>query len=144
MHDSATTWRELADQLRPEQIAELDGWERGGYAAASVLFTARVWAAENMSDAAMFGHIAPPPDAAKCYGWQPGDGELWSRAWEGPQHRVAAVTFYVSGRQFGDGNCERGEIIVEVTGTPRALTPAQARELADDLLAAAGEIDGST
>ena len=88
MIDSATTWRELADQLRPEQIANRTA-ERGGYAAASVLFTARVWAAENMSDAAMFGHIAPPPDAAKCYGWQRGDGELWSRKWEGPQHRWA-------------------------------------------------------
>ena len=54
---------------------------------------------------------------------------------------MGGVTFYVSGRQFGDGNCERGEFIVEVTGTPRALTPPQARELADDLLAAAGEID---
>jgi hypothetical protein len=79
--DTETTWRELADQLRPEQIAELDGWERGGHAAAALLFTARVWAAENVTDTVEFTTV---------------------------ERRFGGTAIYVNGRQFDDGRCERG------------------------------------
>jgi hypothetical protein len=112
--DTATTWRELADQLRPEQIAELDGWERGGYEAATLLFTARVWTAENVTD-------------------------TWPREFTTVASRFGGTTIYVNGRQFDDGRCERW-ITLRTDETDR-LSPAKARELAALLARAADEIE---
>jgi hypothetical protein len=110
--DTATTWRELVDQLRPEQIAELDGWERGGYEAAALLFTARVWTAENVSDTRGFTTVAS---------------------------RFGRTAIYVSGRQFDDGRCERW-ITLRADETDR-LSAERARELAALLTRAADEIE---
>ena len=112
--DTATTWRELADQLRPEQIAELDGWERGGYETATLLFTARVWTAENMTD-------------------------TWSRKFTTAASHFGGAAIYVNGRQLDDGRCERW-ITLRADGADR-LSPAKARELAALLARAADEIE---
>src|SRR5262245_43435146 len=112
--DTATTWRELTDQLRPEQIAELDGWEGGGYEAATLLFTARVWAAENLPD-------------------------MWPREFTTVASRFGGMAIYVNGRQFDDGRCERW-ITLRADETHR-LNAAQARELAALLARAADEIE---
>src|SRR5689334_15906692 len=106
--DAATTWRELVDQLRPEQIAELDGWERGGYAAAALLFTARVWTAENATGAREITTVAS---------------------------RFGSTAIYVNERQFDDGRCERS-ITLRTDGTDR-LSAASTRELAALLARAA-------
>jgi hypothetical protein len=110
--DTETTWRELADQLRPEQIAELDGWEVGGHAAAALLFTARVWAAENVPGTVEFTTV---------------------------ERRFGGTAIYVNGRQFDDGRCERW-ITLRADGTDR-LSPGRARELAALLARAADEIE---
>jgi hypothetical protein len=110
--DTATSWRELADQLRPEQITELDGWERGGYAAAALLFTARVWTAENVTDTR----------------------ELTTGA-----GRFGGTAIYVNRRQFDDGRCERW-ITLRADETDR-LSAGKARELAALLTRAADEIE---
>jgi hypothetical protein len=110
--DTATTWRELSDQLRPEQIAELDGWERGGYAAAALLFTARVWTGENATGTREFTTVA---------------------------HGFGGTTIYVNSRQLDDGRCERW-ITLKVDETDR-LSADRARELAALLARAADEIE---
>jgi hypothetical protein len=112
--DTATTWRELADQLRPEQIAELDGWERGGYEATALLFTARVWTAENVTDTR-------------------------SREFTTVACRFGGMAIHVNGRQFDDGRCERW-ITLRADETDK-LSPAKARELAALLARAADEIE---
>lgn len=110
--DTATSWRELANQLRPEQITELDGWERGGYAAAALLFTARVWTAENVTETREF---------------TTGAG------------RFGGTSIYINRRQFDDGRCERW-ITLRADHTDR-LSARRARELSALLARAADEIE---
>jgi hypothetical protein len=67
MHDdNATSWRDLADQLTPDQIAELEYCEReqvppGLVSPAHQLRAARKLAELNIAQA-MFADIAPPAD----------------------------------------------------------------------------------
>jgi hypothetical protein len=110
--DTETTWRELAERLLPEQIAELDGWERGGYPAAALLFTARVWTAETVTDTVEFTDV---------------------------ERRFGGTAIYVNRRQFDDGRCERW-ITLRADETDR-LSPGRARELAALLARAADEIE---
>jgi hypothetical protein len=110
--NAASTWRALADQLRPEQIAELDGWERGGYEAAALLFTAQVWTAENVTSARELTSVAS---------------------------RFGGTAIYVNDRQFDDGRSERW-ITLRADGADR-LSAAGARELAALLARAADEIE---
>ncbi len=139
-HDgTATTWRELADQLRPEQIAELDGWECGGYEAAKLLFTARVWAGENVADTVMFSHVAAPPDAAELLCWCRDNDGAYSRDFTTAPRRFGETMIYVNGRQLSDGRCVRW--ITLWANEADHLSPAQAREFAAMLVRVADEID---
>jgi hypothetical protein len=110
--DTKTTWRELAERLLPEQIAELDGWERGGYPAAALLFTARVWTTENVTDTVEFTNV---------------------------ESRVGGTAIYVNRRQFDDGRCERW--ITLRAGETDRLSADRAREVAALLARAADEIE---
>ena len=66
--DNATRWRDLADQLTPQQITELEYCEREGIPpgmpdpAQGALNCARMMSRSNIVQA-MYGDIAPPPDA---------------------------------------------------------------------------------
>lgn len=77
--DSATTWRDLADALTPQQVAYLEDWERhpgvlpraDGSAPTllerqrALLFTAREFVGSNAA-AALYADVAAPPDATGC------------------------------------------------------------------------------
>ena len=73
--DTARTWRDLADQLTPEQIAILEDHERHRrdygtpWSDSEQLDIARRYARQNITDEVLFGHIAPPADATRTNGW---------------------------------------------------------------------------
>ena len=76
--DNATTWRDLADQLTPEQIAGLEGCERrfntdgvadDPRAQASLLGFARQYAEHNLVDAAYADVPLPPGASTDSEGW---------------------------------------------------------------------------
>jgi hypothetical protein len=61
-------WRDLAFELTPDRIAELESLEEHtSLQPDMLLFLARHDAARNLEDKE-FGHIAPPPDAAASAG----------------------------------------------------------------------------
>ena len=121
-------------QLTPDQIAELQSYEEHtGLESDDLLYFARTDAAANLHHSVEFGHIEPPPDAVRCFRWQPEEGgdvwfcEFWG---ESSQPRDAGVVVFVSGRQFSDArHCERGVTIA--VNRLAHLTAIQARELAD-------------
>jgi hypothetical protein len=90
--DTASSWRDLADQLRPDEIMRLDQQERSGETEAWLLGAARALARENLADV-MFGHVADPPDAETLFGWQTGDDGVSFREFKGGQAGSAAWRF---------------------------------------------------
>jgi hypothetical protein len=149
--DTATTWRDLSDQLTPEQIERLTDFERRWTEAGklqerdeSLLFGAREYAENNVRDSVMFGHLDWPEGATAVYP----SGELsdgrWSREFDGGSRQVNGVTVNISGTQFADGTIER-ELSVSVddrsSGPGGDLNAAQARALAANLIEAADELE---
>lgn len=140
--DTVTTWRDMADQLTAEQRAILSALERAGDRPDTLLFTARELAAENLASVVMFSDVAPPPDAARLFGWQQDHGAGWFREFAGTTRRVGRIALHVAGRQFRDGRCERWLVLSAKDFDE--LTPAQARDLATALCEAADEAERPT
>jgi hypothetical protein len=143
--DTATTWRDLADQLTPQQIAELKTWEQkwpdehNGF-----LVEARSYAEQNLDDKLMFGHLDAPEGATRV--WPAGkrmDG-TWVREFSGTARLIAGVTVYIDGDQSVDGSVKR-VLSVGVSdlreGPGGELSGEQARQLAAVLVEAADELD---
>jgi len=138
--NTATTWRDLADQLTPEQISELEYCEReeippGAASAQGHLNHARKLAELNVARA-MFADIAPPPEAREIDDWTDWDDEVYQRgftSWTHPGREVSIL-----GWQFNDGRVER-EILDR--GGDGPMTAAQARQRAAALLDAADQLD---
>ncbi len=140
--DTAAGWREVADQLTPEQSAQFELFERSGLSGndpATLLARARELVAANMTGVAVLsGKIAAPGDAARCYGWQTYGGRTW-REFDGSTRRVGSAVIRVVGRQFSDGRCERW---ISLSAThDEEFQAAQARELAAALQAVADETE---
>jgi hypothetical protein len=95
-HDNAaTTWRDLADQLTPEQVEKLAAIERhsdmpADEMTATLLNGAREWATCNVVDHVAFGDVEPPPDATHCYLEEMHPG-AWARCFDGTEHYDAAT-----------------------------------------------------
>lgn len=134
--DIANTWRDIADQLTPEQIGKLEK-DEANFEPGQLLWRARTSASNNMADAVMFGHIATPPGAARCYHW---DTEEGHRDFEGVTAEIGRAYLTVEGRQYADGRCERTIMLIR-DDRHGGLSSAQARELAAALLNAADELD---
>jgi hypothetical protein len=135
-----TVWRDLADQLRPDQIRDLEHLESLGDAAETVLHLARGYVAENLINLVEFDGIEPPRDAVRTHGWEARDDGRWFREFEGPPITIGEVSAFVMGRQLDDGLTGRG-VMVLTPSDDKALTPTQARELADVLRAMADAAD---
>jgi hypothetical protein len=135
--DTAASWREVADQLTPEQAARFELRERSGDDPAAMLATARELAAANTTGD-MAGTIAAPPDAVRIYGWQAHDDRIW-REFDGSTTQVGEAVIRVVGRQFSDGTCERW--ISLSASHDEEFQAEQARELAAALQAVADEAD---
>ena len=137
--DNTPTWRDLSDQLAPEQCADLAALEDAGAAPDTLLLKARELAGENVAEAVMFGELDPPPDADRVFGWQADAGQGWFREFSCPTTRIGGVAMHVAGRQFND---DRRELWIDVWADDRSkLTPAQARQLGAALIAAADELN---
>ncbi|MBZ4557715.1 hypothetical protein GBO17_06235 [Mycobacterium avium subsp. hominissuis] len=152
--DDATTWRDLADQLTADQIAELEYLESeqlppGMASPENYLNHARKLAEINLARS-VFADIAPPADAREGIDdWIDFGRGLYQRmftAWESPGGDVA-----IFGMQFSDGRVERH--IVDRGDDDMPMTAQQAREKgaaadaldererATALMAAAAELD---
>lgn len=153
---SAETWRDMADQLTPEQVAYLERSELFPVPSLNgivdperqrglLLFGAREFAEQNVA-AERFRHVQAPAGADQVDAWWPGehDDDSWSRAWWGTARAVdiasASSPFMVmlSGTQWSDG---RGETGVTVEAGDNLLTACEARRLAAALMEAAAELD---
>lgn len=147
--NTATTWRDLADQLTPEQIAQVEDFERaashwppaedGHPRSEGVLNVARKMAELNVAKMVL-ADVAPPTDAVVVHDWMEwGDGSYqrlftsWSRKVGG------GGSVDVHGFQFNDGRVER---LIAYTEGDESLTAEQARQLAATLAEAADVLDG--
>jgi hypothetical protein len=143
--NTATGWRDIADQLTPGQIENLECFESAAADTAilhtTLLAIARRYASDNLNGAMMFPEKAAPPDAMKMYARREADDDgVWSREFEGMVRHIGLAEILVVGKQFSaDDRCERSIIV----GIADQLTTAQARELAAALLNTADEIDGA-
>ena len=134
--DTAQTWRELADQLTAEQVAQLERLEHDE--PQTLLEMARDWVTENMTNAGVsFGDVAPPAGAVRTFGWQL--DRNWFREFEGTTRRVGRAGIHICGRQRADGSSWRW-ITVQCRGLD-VLDAAAARELSAALADAADELE---
>lgn len=115
---TVTTWRDIADQLTPPQVAELEHYEHHGGTTSWLLLQARNYARDNMHD--LIIDVPPPPDAVRwCC-----DGR--TREFMAAPASVGDVTLRVCGRQHSDGATERW---VELSAPDVKLSAAQVRAL---------------
>lgn len=154
--DQTETWRDLADQLTPEQIAYMEKAEQHPVVKAdgstfdaetqrgSLLFGAREFIQENTA-AERFRHVQAPTCADQVDVWWPGDDDAsWSRAWWGTTRvtEIAAAsgpfTVMLTGTQWSDG---RGQTGIAVGADDSPMTAAEARRLAAALAEVADELD---
>jgi hypothetical protein len=139
----AASWRDIADQLTPDQVAHMESLQpQFEDKPDALLFLARHEAAENLRSSVMFGHIKPPPDSKWCFRWQQDDDAVWFREFWGEETHLegASILIAVTGRQFNDGHCETTGVTIAGQAINK-LTAAQARELARLLVDAADEIE---
>jgi hypothetical protein len=136
-----TTWRDLADQLTPEQICEIEYCEReqippGIASPEGHLNHARKLAELNIARA-MLADMALPADAVgEVDDWIDVDDGVYQRGWTAWTDPGGQVSVY--GVQSSDGTVER-DIIITVGDEP--LSAEDARELAGALIDAAAELD---
>jgi len=133
--DTSQTWRDLADQLTPAQIAELERLEHDE--SKTLLELARRWAAEKMTDAVLFCDVAPPAGAVRSFPWQL--DKNWFRDFEGTTRRSGQARVHIYGRQQADGLSRRW-IAVKAHHLD-GLDASAARELAAALADAADEME---
>lgn len=152
--DNATSWRDLSDQLTPEQARRfahheaeaLESIRRGrnvyespAQVAQGLLGEARWEAQQNLTDA-LFD--APAPAFAEAVEHWEDDGRgNWSRRVDGPHRTIdgADASVYVQGIQTPDGAVDWS---LWVTVSDREnMTAEQARTLAATLVEAADELD---
>ncbi len=168
--NAAQTWRDLAEQLTPEQLARFEELEhtfrhnallpkrwwstapRSNSEITDVLLTAARADASNNLGAAMIGDVAEPAGADVVYGWHDADTASAARYFEGAHRAIERRTdrnqdddieVYVAGLQRPDGVVER-EIVVHQLHADYPITAGQARQLARALMAAADELDRMT
>lgn len=144
--DTATTWRDLADQLTPEQVASYERTEQyfrghgipGGTATATLLDYARCDVGGNLADAA-YGDVPAPPGSVSVDKWMDHSdfglarGVVWREFSEG------GLSVDIDGWQKCDGTAVPEISLYLDEG--QKLTSSQARSLAVLLVRAADELD---
>jgi hypothetical protein len=153
-HDAPTTWRDLADQLTPDQIAYLENWEAHPgvpmmsiehenpqeWHRGSLIFTAQEFADTNKC-AETCRDLPMPPDVTVIDGWSNwGDGELY-RFFDGTTRSDGGVKVFITGRQYNDGRVEREITVNGSAHTDDRLSAGEARSAARMLVDAADELD---
>jgi hypothetical protein len=154
--ENATSWRDLADQLSPQQIERLEELERDptlfigrtteSERRAALLNWARREAQDNFADM-MFADVAAPSGVTRLDGWT-ADGERYfsGSSWLVGRSPDEVTAVLVHGTQYPDGSCKREVVLSDGLGDGRTdllmLSKERARELAQALIDAADEIDG--
>ncbi|SBS79254.1 conserved hypothetical protein [uncultured Mycobacterium sp.] len=141
---AAITWRDIADQLTPDQVEKLTTLESTSRSPADevaegLLEAARETAAANVVNSVIFGDVERPSDARRfcVFSDEMVEDGVWTRSFDGTQRKVADVEVYISGLQYADGRVER-TIGIEARDEYDSET---ARRLAAALLEAADEVD---
>jgi hypothetical protein len=164
--ENAEMWRDLSDQLSPEQIAELEEWERDPYLIfelpggqrrqtaeelrVALLWRARGYASDNLAGA-LYGEVPEPAGATTLYGW---DGATDLRYFQGTSRAVEVtgedsdgnglfVSVNIDGTQYPDDRIER-TIRVDGLSSDDYLTLEQARRLGQALIDGFDEADELT
>ncbi|OHV03947.1 hypothetical protein [Mycobacterium talmoniae] len=145
--EEATSWRDLADQLTPDQVAGLQQWDsnpRSMRHDAALLGCARDFAKRNLLHT-VHHDVPPPPDASSVSDWEnPSDGDEACRFFIGTV-RGTTVRVESFGFQSPGGDVKhRGIFIADRTADDHVTIEIDAdvaRRLAADLLAAAAELD---
>jgi hypothetical protein len=146
--DNATSWRDLSDQLTPQQIAEMEYCEREGIPPGlntpqHQLNCARAMARHNIIQA-LCADIAPPSDASgSVYHWEAWGGGGYGRMYEVSSTRVGGnMLVDILGVQHDNGDVERF-ILADLSENDRDgnMNAVQARQLAAALIEAADEMD---
>ena len=151
--DDETTWRDLTDQLTPEQVRRFEHHERlalnsidSGHnphettedIARGFLTEARWEAEQNLTDAMI--SVPLPPGAESAEHWEDGaDG--WTRMLHGPSRSVEGfdAAVYRTGVQTREGSVT-WSLYVHVADSDD-MAPAQVRQLAAALIEAADELE---
>ncbi len=158
-HDNtATTWRDVADQLTPEQVRQFERYETlaltardkhpgEGYEtvediARGFLSEARWEAQQNLNDT-LFG-VPVPAGAEEVEHWEDDGTGTWTRRIHGRERTIEGfdAAVYFEGIQHRDGTVTWSLHVHVEDG--HAMTSAQVRQLAGYLLEAADELDGWT
>lgn len=140
--DNATTWRDLADQLTPKQIAELEYCERkqippGVFSPQGQLNCARAMARENIIQALCADIPAPTGAVGPVYTWEEWQGGGFGRLYVESTCTVGDMSASIMGVQHDDGRIERFILPEDLD----SLTGARARQFAALLIKAADELD---
>ena len=135
----------MADQLTPEQIAELENWEqRWPDEHKGFLLEARSYAEQNLDTKLMFGGVDAPDGAALVYPAAQRQDGCWCREFIGTSRTVAGVSVLIEGEQYPDGSVKR-VLTISVDDLPMSrgggLSVDEARQLAAQLVQAAAELD---
>lgn len=156
-HTTPITWRDLADQLTPDQVAYLEMSERHPVPMADGtvdiardrqghLFAAREMISQNFA-AVLYADVPPPIGATKIDPWHKW-GDDWCRLWLASVRTVPISStaddnarVAVCGSQTPDGVTERGIVLWCGDDT---MIASEARQLAAALIAAANELDAIT
>ncbi|BDB43314.1 MULTISPECIES: hypothetical protein [Mycobacterium] len=146
------TWRDLVRRLTPEQVADLEEWERRGGDCTPDAYRewlvgeARDYIATNERDAELSARIHPPAGAKSVDGWNSIDKQT------GRQCRPVRWATYAAGRLSVDidglqdetGAVDGPHLTVFGLEDGGALTITDARQLAVALVAAADEMERLT
>lgn len=141
--DNATTWRDLADELTPQQIAEVEYCERenvppGLATPQGHLNHARALARRNVIQA-ICADIAPPAEAVagEVYDWEERDNDRLGRMYGIWSRDLGTTKVDVLGVQYNDAQLERRVLVYEAD----ELTAQQARQLGAALIEAADVVE---
>ncbi|SBS79253.1 hypothetical protein MHPYR_70174 [uncultured Mycobacterium sp.] len=151
---SETTWRDLVDQLTPRQIAGLEDLEqlqRGDveYHDANpdacrewLVGEAREYIAENERDAELNARIQPPANTTLVGGWDSTNqaGKL-TRSTHWAAHDAGPTSVDIDGWQDETGTVDGPHLSVYGLDLGGKLNAADARRLAEALVAAADELE---
>ena len=142
--DTAATWRDLADQLTPAQIARFERYETlavDADIAADLLTEARAEATQNLGDTLF--DVPVPAGAEQVEHWEDDGTGTWTRRLSMSSRSVkrpgADSTVYVDGVQASDGTVQWSLFVVADDRKP--FTAALARRFAAMLVEAADELD---
>jgi hypothetical protein len=144
--EAAPSWREIADQLTLDQVAELESCEHELKPVPGLMLDrARNYATENTLNA-FYADVPAPAGATHVDDWNDAEDESGAfryfrgarRFIQGLQDGVNDAEVAINGTQSADGRVER---FIGIYADDSALTSAQAREVGRALIAAANDLD---